>query len=232
MIQNVLIMHDGNNLFGQNCSSCCPFGCWMAQDTIDLYTYEGQMEEVFVVGPYNNADRLDEYTYSYDPSVPGGGKGDLYLDFIQDTLMPQMVKQFRIASGYEHTGMLGSSLGGLISCYAGWTRPTLYSKIGCMSSSFWWNKQDFLNTVMPKHENPVPRLDAIYLDSGNAGPGKDDVTETIAVRGLMEKLGYTLGKDLFYFLDQGGQHNEHFWGDRFWRPMVDLYPVKPVQFDN
>ncbi|RYE84066.1 MAG: hypothetical protein EOO65_02880, partial [Methanosarcinales archaeon] len=48
-------------------------------------------------------------------------------------------------------GMLGSSLGGLLSCYAGWTRPDTYGFAGCMSSSFWWNNQDFNNTIIPMH---------------------------------------------------------------------------------
>ena len=29
----------------------------------------------------------------------------------------------------ENMGVLGSSLGGLISCYAGWTRSSVYSKV-------------------------------------------------------------------------------------------------------
>lgn len=31
------------------------------------------MEEVFVIGVDNTDDRTNEYTYSYDPTVPGGG---------------------------------------------------------------------------------------------------------------------------------------------------------------
>lgn len=34
--------------------------------------------------------------------------------------------------------MLGSSLGGLISCYACWTRAAEYGRCACMSSSMWW----------------------------------------------------------------------------------------------
>lgn len=36
-----------------------------------------------VVGLYNTQDRMNEYTYSYDPSEGFGGKGDKYLDFIE-----------------------------------------------------------------------------------------------------------------------------------------------------
>lgn len=54
------------------------------------------MEEVIVVGPYNTNDRTDEYTYSFDPSEGFGGKGDLYLDWIESTLIPLVKKTYRV----------------------------------------------------------------------------------------------------------------------------------------
>lgn len=41
----------------------------------------------------------------------------------------------------------------------------------------------------------------------------------------MEELGFVLDKDLFYYLDEGGQHSEYYWGRRFDVPMKDLYPI-------
>ncbi len=79
---------------------------------------------------------MNEYTYSRDPSEGFGGKGDLYLDFIEATLLPMIREELRVTLG-DGLGIMGSSLGGLISCYAGWTRG--YPRVGCMSSSFWWN---------------------------------------------------------------------------------------------
>jgi len=46
------------------------------------------MDEIIIVGVDNTPDRIDELTYSYDSTVPGGGKGDLYLDFIETTVLP------------------------------------------------------------------------------------------------------------------------------------------------
>ena len=34
----------------------------------------GTSEEVVIIGPYNTAARIDEYTYIYDPSEGAGGK--------------------------------------------------------------------------------------------------------------------------------------------------------------
>ena len=66
---------------------------------------------------------MDEYTYSYDSEYKSGGKGDTYLDWIEQTLLPQMDGKLRITLDKgDRLGILGSSLGGLISCYAGWTR--------------------------------------------------------------------------------------------------------------
>jgi len=221
-------MHDGQNLF--NASTSFSGVAWDCQDTIDQYVVEGLMDEVFILGVYNTPDRTYEYTYSYDPDCecPGGagGGGNEYLDFLIDTVVPIVKEQFRIETDQPNLGILGSSLGGLISCYAGYTRPNIYSKTGCMSSSFWWNNEDFNNTVMTNASFPPPIGQVeFYLDSGNAGTDDDDVQQTITVRDHFLSEGFQYNSQLFYYLDQGGQHNEYYWGQRFHVPMTDLYPV-------
>lgn len=133
----VLLMHDGQNLFN---NSQAAFGtAWHVQDTINQLTSEGRMREIIVVGIWNTPDRNNEYTYSYDASEKFGGKGDKYLDFIEQELIPILEAdwlQNRIEGPY---GIAGSSLGGLISCYAAYNRPAKFPKAICMSSSFWWN---------------------------------------------------------------------------------------------
>lgn len=229
----VLIMHDGQNLFNASTS----FGgiAWMCQNTVDALVNEGTMREIVIVGVYNpDAARTDQYTYSYDKTVQAGGQADKYLDWLYETMLPQ-VKQWypsRMAYDRDNLGMLGSSLGGLLSCYACWTRSEHYSKCGCMSSSFWWNSQDFNSTILVQHA-PPPGLRqgalTLYLDSGNQGPGQDDLTETLTVRAHLESLGMSYDQDLFYYLDKGGMHNEKYWGDRFHVPMSVLYPIEPQQ---
>ena len=140
--KNVLVMHDGNNLFDPK--TAFMGNSWLVQNTMDPLIAQGVIEEVVIVAPYNTGDRMNEYTYSFDPSEGFGGKGDLYLDWIEQTLLPFALKNLRIELDKGRSlGILGSSLGGLISCYAGWTRPQVYGRVGCMSSSFWWNDQDF-----------------------------------------------------------------------------------------
>ena len=54
-------------------------------------------------------------------------------------------------------GILGSSLGGLISCYAGYTRPHVYAKAGCMSSSFFWADNNFNDSIVCTFSAAIPR---------------------------------------------------------------------------
>jgi len=220
--KNVLIMHDGQNLFNPATSA---FGtAWMCQNTLDTTIIGGTSDEVLIVGAYNTVDRNDEYTYVYDPSEKMGGKGDLYLDWIESTLIPLTQKNYRVEIVRETLGILGSSLGGLISCYAGWTRST-YGKVGCMSSSFWWDDQDFQKNILvnndPSPAFPVPH---IYMDSGT----HEDLTCTEYTTQIYNYYlgdGFTADVSAFQYVDQGGQHSESSWGPRFHIPVEDLYPV-------
>ncbi len=111
-------MHDGQNLFNASTS----FGgiAWNCQNTVDALVYQGQMDEIIIVGVDNTgADRTDEYTYSKDPTVGAGGKGDIYLNFLEETVLPLVNGSLRVNAQLGKIGILGSSLGGLISCYAG-----------------------------------------------------------------------------------------------------------------
>jgi predicted alpha/beta superfamily hydrolase len=226
VIQNVLVMHDGQNLF--NVSTSFLGNSWLCQNTVDALVMEGNMDEIIIVGVDNTPDRIDELTYSYDSTVPGGGKGDLYLDFIETTVLPIIEKNFRVHTRVRNDlGILGSSLGGLISCYAVWTRSKVYSKGGCMSSSFWWNNEDFNNQILVNH--PVPNSDVkIYIDSGDSGNDNDDEAQTKRVRDHFLKLGFTLNDDLMYYLDHGGMHSETYWSKRFYIPMQFLYPPQAL----
>jgi len=83
--KNVLIMHDGQNLFDPK--TAFMGNDWKCQDSLDQSIVGGTTEEIVVVGPYNTPARMDEYTYIPDPDY-GGGKGDLYLDFLESTIIP------------------------------------------------------------------------------------------------------------------------------------------------
>lgn len=127
----------------------------------------------------------------------------------------------RIPDDLSSYGMIGSSLGGIVTCYAGWTRGDIFSKVGCMSSSFWWNNYDFNSTILLRQCDSEPLK--IYLDVGSS-EGSEMISGATYVRNSLESLGYVLNENLYYYLDPLGQHNEYYWGKRFYIPMQFLYP--------
>lgn len=224
--KNVLIMHDGQNLFDKK--TAYMGNAWMCQDSLDTSIIGGTTDEILVVGAYNTADRMDEYTYIYDPSEGAGGKGDLYLDWIESTLIPLVQDNFRVDISRDTLGILGSSLGGLISCYAGWTRPDVYGKVGCMSSSFWWDDNDFQKNVIPA-STPAKPFNDIYMDSGTGSLGEKECTAyTAEIYEQMVATGYEENSEVFKYVDEGATHSESYWGPRFHIPMETLYSSASV----
>jgi predicted alpha/beta superfamily hydrolase len=50
-----------------------------------------------------------------------------------------------------------------------------------MSGSFWWNDQDFLNSVMKNHSFPLQKP-LIYMDSGTEGAEIEIGNDTVLVK--------------------------------------------------
>lgn len=216
-------MHDGQNLFDR--STAFMGNAWLCQDALDSGIVGGLVEEVVVVGPYNTEGRGDEYTYIYDPEEEMGGDGDLYLDWIESTLLPLVSSELRVDIARDRLGILGSSLGGLISCYAGWTRPSVYGRVGCMSSSFWWADEDFQNNVVPLSAptKPVPRF---YMDWGTGSVGERECgLQTNNIQKQMVNYGFLPDIDVELYADSGATHSESYWGPRFHLPLEFLYPA-------
>ena len=125
-------------------------------------------------------------------------------------------------------GILGSSLGGLISCYGGWTRPSVYGKVGCMSSSFWWDDNDYQNRIVSAAvpSSPVPEF---YMDSGTGSVGEKECTAyTLNIYDQMVQDGFVENEQVFRYVDEGATHSESYWGPRFHIPMEALYPASLV----
>jgi hypothetical protein len=70
----------------------------------------------------------------------------------------------------------------------------------------------------------------VYIDSGDSGASYDDRDQTIRVcQHLIKNCSYHIDNDLYYYLDHGGEHSEWYWQQRFWHPIVSLYPLPLLQ---
>src|SRR5690606_13425486 len=92
------------------------------------------VEAIVVAISNTGAERTNEYSPFLD-SAHGGGKGELYLRFIVETLKPMIDRDFRTHPGRSETGIAGSSMGGLISLYAFFRYRHIFGFTGVMSAS-------------------------------------------------------------------------------------------------
>lgn len=100
--------------------------------------------EFVYVGIHCNKDRLYEYGTSGIPDYKGrGNKAQAHSDFVIKELMPWVEANFPAATEKESRFIAGFSLGGLSALDILWEHPTLFSKVGVFSGSFWWRKKEF-----------------------------------------------------------------------------------------
>ena len=148
----VIYMQDGQNLFDQALSYA---GEWQVDETMEALSREG-IEAIVVGVPNAGVRRIDEYSPFKDQRLRKGGRGDWYVAFLANTVKPLIDRDFRTLPEREHTGVLGSSMGGLISLYALFCRPEVFGFAGAMSPSLWF-----------AHEAIFP-----YVQQADARPGR------------------------------------------------------------
>lgn len=126
----VIYMHDGQNLFDEYTSG---FGEWGVDEILDKLP--SKQESIIVGIDHGGSYRITEYD-PYD-SKYGKGQGGEYVDFLAKTLKPYIDGHYRTKPGARYTTVAGSSMGGLISMYAGLKYPKVFGSAGVFSPAFW-----------------------------------------------------------------------------------------------
>jgi predicted alpha/beta superfamily hydrolase len=224
----VLYMQDGQNLFDAATSY---IGVeWSVDETLTRMIAAGRVEPLIVVGIHNTVDRAFEYTPVPDRERGGGG-AKLYADFVVNDLKPFIDLNYRTRPGRESTGVMGSSLGGLVSLYLAWEYPDTFSKVGAMSTSYRWADGHILNYVRGRG---APRGARVWLDMGTAEDqtdrNRDEVPDIIeahrAMRDILMEKGLEIPRTLRYVEDEDAVHNERAWAARFPRAVEFLFPAR------
>jgi predicted alpha/beta superfamily hydrolase len=153
----------------------------------------------------------------------GGGQGEQYLAFIIQSLKPLIDSDFRTRPGREDTGIMGSSLGGLISLYAFFRYPELFGFAGAMSPALWFANDAIYASIREAAFTPGK----IYLDAGSReyGDGKGlqiwkryrsrrYYASLRRMQRLLVRKGYRPRRDLLYVEEKGAGHNEEAWARR------------------
>lgn len=216
----VLYLHDGQNLFDPS-TSFVPGRTWRVAETADAAIDAGEVVPLIIVGIANTGDRrLAEYTPVPDWKM-GGGEADKYGRLIIEELMPFINANYRTLHDREHTGMGGSSLGGLVTLYLGLKHADLFSRLAVLSPSVWWNHKSIIGYV---DEARLDRRPRIWLDVGKA-EGRRTLTDADQLEQRLRVDGWRPEMDLHYERVTGGTHDEASWAERV-RPMLRfLFPA-------
>ena len=200
----VIYMHDGQNLFDQHASYA---GEWQVDETMEAAAQTG-LEAIVVGIPNAGVERLHEYSPFVDRR-DNGGKGDHYLAFITETVKPCIDRELRTLPDRIHTGLLGSSMGGLISLYGLFRHPEVFGFAGVMSPSL-----RFANRAIFAYLEKAPLVPGkIYLDMG-AKEGMGALGDARRMQALLRRKGYRTDHDLLYVEEAGAYHQEAAWARR------------------
>ncbi|MEP6261687.1 MAG: alpha/beta hydrolase-fold protein [Gillisia sp.] len=199
----VLYLQDAQNLFDNTTSFA---GEWRVDETLDSLGLD-----LIVVGiEHGNDKRIDELTPFSHPTYHGG-KADVYLEFITQTLKPKIDLKYRTASGRSSTFIGGSSLGGLFAYYSILQHPEIFSKALVFSPSFWFSEEIFAFTHQKTPESFQEMK--LFLLAGNK-ESETMVPLMMKMRQILIDKGVSMcdinSKAIFE-----GTHSEKFWAAQF-----------------
>ena len=203
----VLYAHDGQNLMDP--TTAFLGRDWQLDEIATELIRKKKIHEIIIVGIYNTPERLKEYS--------GSSKGRAYAEFIVKELKPFMDDVYR--TDRANTGVIGSSMGGLISFYLTWWYPEVFPRAACMSTSFLWNRQHAVREVL-NYTGRKKRI-KLYLDVGEKEPLL--LPAFIDMVGALREKGFRNGMDLEYHLAPAAEHSEPDWSKRAWRPLQFLF---------
>lgn len=230
----VLYMHDGQNLFDPN--STWNKQAWNIDDAIAKLVAENKIEAPIVVGVHSIGESrigdlmpvkvqglIKDSTIWNEMNAMCQGKyrGDAYVEFLTQTVKPYVDSVFSTKPQMEHTAVMGSSMGGLMSFYTLCEAPNVFSKAGCVSThigrdanngALAYALMDYLGQALPQDS-----LHYVYLDCGDQNIDAPYAPFYPALVEKIEQLGY---KDrMLQGFYPGAGHTETDWAARVHIPL-------------
>lgn len=209
----VVYMHDGNNLFDPQ--TAFMGRDWQMAQAAERLIFNDGIEPFIIVGISNTADRFEEYTWHpalFQEEIYGGW-GLLYAHFVVKELKPFIDQNYRTLWQREHTTMMGSSLGAIISFYIAREYPRVFSKIGMLSPTIYWAEHRILEDTLS-----FPTSFKVWVDIGTEeGTNihtEETVESTLSFIWQLEAIGYRQFKNLGFYIDWGAGHDEYAWRKR------------------
>ncbi len=235
---DVLYMHDGQMLF--DADTTWNHQEWNVDEVMGQLIKEGKIRRCIVVAADNTNDRLNEYfpdkTVKYVAESERRDvdtkrfHGDAYLKFLVEELKPFIDAHYKPLTSREHTFIMGSSMGGLISLYAMCEYPQVFGGAACLSThlsmrdlSLGRGSELWADAFRSYVEDKLPEIQGrlLYMDRGSLGldgsygPYQDCLDEVFR-RNNWNKQHY------LSLVFPGHEHMETYWAQRLDQPLLFL----------
>ncbi|MEL6658744.1 MAG: alpha/beta hydrolase-fold protein [Bacteroidota bacterium] len=217
----VLYLQDGQNLF----DDYAPYGNWAVDKRLAQLQSQGLGDVIIVAIDHAMDKRIVEFTPTTATTQFGKGQGRSYVRFMVDVLKPYIDQKYRTLTGGEHTGIGGSSMGGLISIYAGMMYPEVFQRLMIFSPSLWVTP----NIPFQLLNFARPYTGRVYLyggrkESATMVPNLERLKRAIERKAKHHQAEFNLS------VDPDGEHNEARWGQEFPAALTWLfYPDSTAQ---
>ena len=174
----VVYMTDGQNLFED---TDLRFGCWYTREAV---TEERRLsgQAAIIVGIHNDESprqRANELTpksigtVMLPPDMPEEERvhvnpsGEVFDDFVVNTVMPAVEEQFPVRKGRNETAFCGSSSGGLQSYFTALTHPDKFCAAGVFSPALlFYSPEDMRSWIASVMRDKMPYL-YFYMGGGD-----------------------------------------------------------------
>lgn len=216
----VIYMHDGQNLFSERLAYIWE---WKVDEVLERLVTDKKVRKCVVVGIYNSSKRAEEYTPFADKRF-GGGKAREFSEFVVEKIVPYVESRYRVSTNREDRAVMGSSFGGILSLWMGYTYPQVFSMVAAISPSLW-----VADGAMLKYVEDAPKLDIrIWMDQGT-GEWSDFTRNMVEI--LINK-GYRYGRELIYYEAKDAKHDEVAWSQRIECPFIMFKGKAPQKMDH
>lgn len=205
----VLIINDGQNAFFDEDS-------YVHKSWGFLESVENLRLEIIMVAIYCNFEPLkreDEYgpwiinqelTKEFNTTRLVGGEGKAYALFLTTQLKPYL--DLNYPTKVDDYGIVGSSMGALISFYTFLTYPTIFKKCAILSTAFWLYEKEFMDLLKVTAINH----NMLYMDLGGKEGDDRYLTSNLKLKEVIEKK--LDNYQYRYYPDD--EHNEYAWARR------------------
>lgn len=186
---------------------------WNVPESVTSAMKQSDFQAIVVGIATPEITRYQELVPDLGKPTPGAAEeysvrdGSAFCEFVVNTVMPAIEKQYNVYTDPAHTAIAGSSLGGLESFYIGMEHPEKFGTVGAMSSSFGIYSESSWEAYL-KQKDFSRGVPFMYLYAGD--DFKDNGFATRQMMTLLEQLGYPQEKRVLDLYEKG-DHLMPFW---------------------